>query len=105
MYILTLEAHKISSKFGRNYKYDLGSRIREKCYEALDLIVKINSLPDMVKIEKLSELDIRKEEIIILLRLGFDLKEISAGQSEILNKKLQEIGLQIGGWQKWLKRN
>ena len=56
MYILSLEVHKISSKFSRNHKYDLGLEIKKKCYETLDLIIEINSLPDSLKIEKLSRL-------------------------------------------------
>ena len=69
------------------------------CSGMLDLIVVINT--SMNKTKPLEELGYKLETLRIHLRLAFDLKIISRGMLAVLNKQIEEIGKQIGGWQKW----
>ena len=98
-YILTVNIYKATSNFKREYKYTLGEKLKLVCNELLDLIVVVNSAED--KRQLLETLNNKLETLRIHLRLSFDLKIISRGQLGELNKQIQEIGKQIGGWQKW----
>ena len=98
-YTLTVNVYKASSNFKKEYKYTLGEKLKLACHDLLDLIVIINSSED--KLEFLEKLNNKLESLRIHLRLAFDLKIISAGHLGKLNKEIDEIGRQIGGWQKW----
>ncbi len=98
-YILTVEIYKITSKFSKTYKYTLGEKLKNHCSEMLDVIVAANAAKEKQKL--LRELDAQLEKIRIHLRLAYDLKIISPGLLGVLNKQLEEIGKQLGGWQKW----
>lgn len=102
-YILTVHIYRASSNFKREYKYTLGEKLKNLCNEMLDLVVEANSAKD--KPQFIEKLDKKLETLRIHLRLAFDLKAISSGQLEVLNKQINEIGRQIGGWQKWAMKN
>lgn len=101
-YLLTLSVYKATSNFKKEYKYTLGEKLKLVSHELLDLIVLANSQKD--KIYTLKQLDNKLETMRIYLRIAFDLKIISAGLFEDFNKKIEEIGKQIGGWQKWANK-
>ena len=101
VYILTIEIYKTTKNFTKEYKYTLGERLKNIAHDMLDLVIKINSLPAVQKQSKLAELDYQKENLRIHLRLALDFKMISMGQSGVLNQKIEELGKQIGGLQKW----
>lgn len=103
-YVLTLEIYKASRNFSKEYKYTLGEKLKICAHELLDLIMKTNSLPDREKIEYFPLIDFKKENIRIYLRLAYDLKTISSGRLKEFNEKIEEIGRQLGGWQKWVSR-
>ena len=98
-YSLTVNIYKTTSNFKKEYKYTLGERLKLICHDLLDLIVVINSTKN--KSELLEKLNNKLETLRIYLRLAFDLKVISRGKLGELNKQIEEIGKQIGGWQKW----
>lgn len=98
-YILVLDIYKAASNFKKEYKYTLAEKLKLISHELLNLIVLANSQKE--KRETLRELDYKLEALRINLRLAYDLKVISAGQLGIFNEKIEEIGKQIGGWQKW----
>ena len=101
-YILTLEIYKTTCNFKKEYKYTLGEKLKVISGELLDLIVLANSADK--KIELLQKLDNRLETLRIHIRLAFDLKIITPGKLEIINKQIEVIGRQVGGWQKWAKQ-
>ena len=98
-YVLTVNTYKATSSFKREYKYTLGEKTKLLCNDLLDLIVVVNSAEN--KLEPLEKLNNKLETLRIHLRLAFDLKAISRGQLGELNRQTEEIGRQIGGWQKW----
>ncbi len=98
-YILTVHIYRASSNFKREYKYTLGEKLKNLCNELLDLVVEANSAKEKIKF--IEKLDKKLETLRIHLTLSYDLKAISPGQMEVLNKQINEIGKQIGGWQKW----
>ena len=99
-YILALNIYKIAGNFKKEYKYTLGEKLKLTCHDLLDLIIIVNSNEN--KSEFLEKLNNKLESLRIHLRLTFDLRAISPGQFEKLNKEIDEIGRQIGGWQKWV---
>ena len=101
-YVLTVNIYKATGNFKKEYKYTLGEKLKLLCSELLDLIVVVNSAEN--KLEPLEKLNNKLETLRIHLRLAFDLKAISRGQLGELNRQIEEIGKQIGGWQRWAKR-
>jgi hypothetical protein len=98
-YILTLAIYKATGNFKKEYKYTLGEQLKLLCHNLLDLIVLANITQE--KALELEKLNIKLETLRIHLRLAFDLKAVSAGLLGELNRQIEEIGKQIGGWQKW----
>lgn len=98
-YILTLAIYKASGNFKKEYKFTLGEQLKLLCHNLLDLIVLANITQE--KRRELEKLNVRLETLRIYLRLAFDLRAISAGLLGELNRQIEEIGKQIGGWQKW----
>ena len=68
----------------------------------LDMIVVTNSSPD--KIALLQKIDLQLEKTKIHLRIAFDLKAVSSGSFEVLNRQIEDIGRQLGGWRKWAEK-
>jgi hypothetical protein len=100
-YILTLDLYMITKNFNREFKYTLGEKIKIAAHELLDEIRTVNSLPDREKLENFSKIDFKKENLRIYLRLAYDSKAIGTGQLKTTNEKIEEVGRQLGGWQKW----
>lgn len=101
-YILTIDLYKIVKNFNKDFKYTLGEKIKISAHELLDSVREINSFSDQEKLKYFSKIDFKKENLRIYLRLAYDLQVISAGQLKMTNEKIEEIGRQLGGWQKWL---
>ncbi len=99
-YMLALDVHRISGNFSKEHKYTLGEKIKNASCELLDVIMRVNSLTNGDKLGQFSEIDFKKENLRIYIRIAFDLKIISPGQLKVLNEKIEEIGRQLGGWQK-----
>lgn len=102
VYLLTIEIYRASSKFNKDYKYTLGEKLKDLCGDLLDLVVVANAATD--KSELLRKLDLQLEKIRIHLRIAFDLKVISLGIFEVFSRQLDELGRQLGGWQKWAEK-
>lgn len=104
-YMLTLEIYKTTKNFSREYKYTLGERLKNLTHELLDLVIKTNNMPGREKLDGIKQIDNKKEELRIHLRLAHDLKVISHGHLGVFNEKIEEIGKQAGGWAKWIASN
>ena len=101
-YILTIEIYKTTGNFSREFKYTLGEKLKNASHNLLNIIRKVNSLPDKEKQKYFEEIDFRKENLRIYLRIACDLKLISSSRLGILNESIEEIGRQLGGWQKYV---
>ena len=102
-YNLTLKIYKISSNFKKEHKYILGEKLILISHKILDFIVEANSLEK--KSDVLRRLNLELESLRIYIRIAMDLKLISFGFFEDINKNMLEIGQQIGAWQKWSLKN
>ena len=65
----------------------------------LDWIVVINSQKD--KSPYFSKIKLQVERLRIQIRVAYDLKIINGKRLEFLSRNLEEISMQIGGWEKW----
>lgn len=104
-YMLTIEVYKTTGNFSREFKYSLGEKLKNATHEILDAIIKTNAAPDERKQEYLSEIDFKKENLRLYLRIASDLKLVSPGRLGVLNEKIEDLGRQLGGWQKWAARD
>ncbi len=102
-YDLNLEIYRTTHSFPREYKYSLGQKLKEVSGELLDLIVMANSKEN--KEPYFPEIGIRIERLRIQLRTAYDLKIIESRRLEFLNRILEEISMQISGWEKWFFKN
>lgn len=100
-YMLTLEIYKTTKNFSKEHKFTLGERLKNIAHELLDQVIKTNNMPGKEKLEGIKNIDYKKEELRIHLRLANDLKIISHGQLGVFNDKIEEIGKQAGGWSRW----
>jgi hypothetical protein len=100
-YILAVEIYKTSKNFSKEYKYTLGENLKNSVHGLLDIIMRTNALSDNEKMKFFPEIDFKKEHLRVYVRIAFDLNVIGPGQFKILNEKIEEVGRQLGGWQKY----
>jgi hypothetical protein len=100
-YILTVEIYKTTAGFSREFRHTLGERLKNAAHGILDAVMRINAMPDEEKQKYFPEIDFKKENLRVCLRIAAELKLISPGRLGTLNEKIEEIGRQLGGWQKW----
>jgi len=100
-YMLTLEIYKTTKNFSKEYKYTIGERLRNLAHDLLELVIKTNKMPGKEKLDGIKQIDYKKEELRIHLRLAYDLKLIGHGHLGVFNTKIEEIGKQAGGWLRW----
>ncbi len=101
-YQLTLEIHRATHQFPREYKYTSGQKLKEIISDLLDLIVVANSKED--KVEILEEARSKLEQFRIHLRLTCDLKILGLKRYEAFNRTLEDISKQLSGWLEWSKK-
>jgi len=94
--------YKITHNFKKEYKYTLGEHIKNNSHDIIDLIIKINSLQNINKLEYIDILIMKVEKLRIYLRISCDLKNISPELLGLISEKFEEMGKQINGWKKWI---
>lgn len=102
-YQLTLEIHRATHQFPREYKYTLGQKLKEIVSDILDLIVAANSKED--KVEVLEDARLKLEQLRIHIRLACDLKILGLKRFEAFSRTVEEISKQLSGWLEWSKNN
>lgn len=98
-YDLIFYLYQISSGFSREYKYDLGEKIKK---EVLDLLINIYQANSDF-LERKNNLKLaqdRIEKIIIYIRILKDLKQINLQKFVFLNEKIETINRQLISWKK-----
>lgn len=99
-YDLCFEVEREVRNFSRDYKYTIGTEIRQLTYEIPSLImIANNSYSDRKKV--LEGLWLKLERLKLLARIAFDLKCFKSIKSyERLSGILVEISKQNEGWMK-----
>jgi hypothetical protein len=101
-YNLTLEIHKTTHHFSREYKYTLGQKLKEIAVDFLDCIILANSEEN--KIIPLDKAKSLFEKLKINTRLAYDLKAINFRKYEIFFRSFQDLGKQLSGWRSWAEK-
>jgi len=70
---------------------------------ALNLLLTVQRANEIQTIAPLKEIDVLKEQMIVMVRLSKDLKYISIPQYETASLSLVEIGKMNGGWMKAIR--
>lgn len=96
MYDLLLYLLSLVSKFPRSQRYTLGERIQNLSFDILELL--LDALYSREKLPLLHKINIQLDKFRHYLRLSKDLKFVSLHQYEVLSKRINEIGVQLGGW-------
>ncbi len=102
-YDLCLEIELQARSFSRDYRYTIGTEIRQISHEIPSLIMIANNHCE--KRKYLEELWIKLEKLKLLVRLAFDLKCLKdLKHYERLSAILVEISRQNEGWLKSVKQ-
>jgi len=89
------------SKFPRDQRFLLADRIQNIMSEVLeDLIYSSYAKPDEV-IKKLKETNLKLEMLRFYIRISKELKFVSVKGYHYYIKKVNEIGMSVGGWIKF----
>lgn len=97
-YEVSLKLYRLTTKFSKQFKYSLGTRIIDSSLDLIDLLYKCNSVGDIK--EKLVHIDkfINTQELLkIQLRLGEELGAIPRKNLSSIHLLMESIGKQIHG--------
>ncbi len=98
-YDLCFEVERQVKNFSRDYKYTIGTEIRQLSYEIPALVMVVNKKED--KRKDLEEIWEKLEKLKLLVRLAFDLKCLrSIKHYERLSLIIVELSKQNEGWLK-----
>ena len=97
-YDLAKEVLPRVSKFPRDYKYTLGDRIAENTLEILENVIQAAFRKERRPV--LENINLSLERLRFLLRLACDLGSLSWNGNEHVQKIVNELGQQVGGWLK-----
>lgn len=84
------------SKFPRSERFLLGERLENVSFDILELLLEAVYSAD--KLSLLQKANVKLEQGRYYVRLCKDLKLITLHHYEVLFKKVNEVGLQLGGW-------
>lgn len=89
-------------KFPRSQKFLIADRIETMLLDILDLL--IQAAYSRKKSVPLQSANLRLEQLRYLIRLSKDLKLLSLKSYEFCARSIDGIGISIGGWLKYSKR-
>ena len=93
------------SKYPRSQKFLLADKIQVKLMEVLEMFIQAYYTSYQgEKRDLLKAANIKLEQLRYLIRLSKDLKCISIKQYEHIQKQVNEVGKQCGGWLKILSK-
>ena len=85
-----------TAKFPRSHRYQLGERLQSAGFDVLELL--LEACYSQNKIPLLTKTNVKLEKIRYFVRLSKDLKLISLHRYEVISQKVNDIGVQLGGW-------
>lgn len=83
-------------KFPRSQRYLLGERLEMASFDVLEIL--LEACYSQSKLPLLKQANIKLEKIRYFVRLSKDLKLISLHRYEVISQKVNDIGVQLGGW-------
>lgn len=93
----------VLDRFPRSQKFLLADRMQVKVMDVLDLFLEAYYTKDREKKRgNLLAANLKLEQLRYLVRLANDLRCINSDRYEVISKKVNEIGKQLGGWLKTL---
>ncbi len=101
-YDLLLWVIPVLEKFPRSQRFLLGERIETFLLDIMELLIKAVYTKNKTGI--LKEANLKIETLRYLIRLSKDLKFLSTKRYEYISEKLNEIGMEVGGWLKYAAR-
>lgn len=101
-YDLLIEIFKRTRLFSREYKYTVGERLKNESLELIINIYKANKSQKQVRLKRIAEARENVETIRLLLRLTKDLQVIGNKPFVFLNSKVENVSVQLAGWQKYM---
>jgi hypothetical protein len=102
MYDLLLYLVPQVSKFPKSQRYLLGERLESACFDVLELLISATYAREKRQI--LESANTRLEQARYYVRLCKDLKLLSLHRYEVVSKKMNDVGVQLGGWLKSQRR-
>ena len=88
--------------FPKKDKYALGAKCELYIITVLELLLEARNLPREEKIAIVRQASVKFDTLKILLRMAKDLNFLENKKYLSLQAHIQEIGRQLGGWQKSL---
>ncbi len=101
IYDLLLWVIPILEKFPRSQKFLLADKIETSLLDIQDIV--IQAVYSRNKVELLSKVNLKLEQLRYLVRLSMDLKYLSIKKYQYISEKINEIGKEIGGWIKFCR--
>jgi len=103
-YDLLIEVFKRTGLFSREYKHTIGERLKNEALELTINIYKANKSQKQNRLKRIAEARENVETIRLLVRLTKDLQVIGNKPFVFLNSKIEEVSVQLVGWQKYMTR-
>jgi len=97
-YLVTKWLMERASRFPKNRRYTLGTRIEDLSLDILLGLVEASYVSRKQNLLRKTNLDL--EKLRYLVRLSKDFGLLSIKQHEYICKELTELGRQVGGWEK-----
>ncbi|MDD3292781.1 MAG: diversity-generating retroelement protein Avd [Candidatus Pacebacteria bacterium] len=101
-YDLALWLHPVVGRFPKNQRFVLGEQIENEMINILTEMIEANKESGMKRGEKLKQISIDLDKLMVLFRMAKDLKFINIKRYGFFAEKTVEIGNLLGGWQKTL---
>lgn len=92
----------ILNRLPRDHKFNLGDRLINNLYDLLEGLIKCKY--EQNKLTKLQQLNLSLEVIRYQTRLLYDFNLIALKRYEDISRKINDIGLELGGWIKSQKK-
>ena len=101
-YDLLIEIFKRTRVFSREYKYTVGERLKNESLDLITNIYRANKSRNQKRVQHIAEARENVETIRLLLRLTKDLGVIGSKPFVFLNGKVENVSVQLAGWQKYM---
>ncbi len=89
-------------KFPRSQKFLLADRVQNLLLDLLELLIEASY--SKKKYQLLSAANLKLEKVRYLMRLAKDLKLINLKSYEVSARMINDIGISVGGWLKYLRK-